>query len=232
MKEKGKIILGIESSTTVCSVAMGIGEKIIAVREIEDGKFHSEFLHGFVAEVMIEAGLHWNDLDAVAVSKGPGSYTGLRIGVSAAKGYCYALGIPLIGVDTLQAMARKAKVKFSSAEIENLCPMLDARRMEVYTAIYNYELEIRMPVKALVLEESQCRGYFPENKIAFFGNGMPKAKEFLSVTVKNALFIDDLQPSATEIVQMAMQKLDCGQIENTAYFEPYYLKEFIGKKII
>ena len=144
-------ILCIETSTTVCSVCIIADEKIISFREVNNGFSHAENLHGFIEEVLKESNLSFSQLSAVAVSKGPGSYTGLRIGVSAAKGLCYALNIPLISIDTLQSMA------WGAAQTKNdtvlFCPMLDARRMEVYCAVYTKNLETVLPVNALVLDE-------------------------------------------------------------------------------
>jgi len=220
-------ILCLETSTTVCSVCVAADEKVLALRETNEGYTHAENLHVFVEEVLKEAGISFKQLNAVAVSKGPGSYTGLRIGVSAAKGYCYSLNIPLISVDTLQAMA----FSVSGKKKEDLfyCPMLDARRMEVYCAVYNKDLEKVLPVQALVLDENSSAIFKLDKPVCFFGEGMPKAKVLLENTPE-AVFIESVVPSAANIASMAFKKMQLQQFENTALFEPFYLKEFFTKK--
>lgn len=220
-------ILCIETSTTVCSVCVTADEKVISFREINNGFTHAENLHGFIEEVLKEANLTFSQLSAVAVSKGPGSYTGLRIGVSAAKGLCYALNIPLISVDTLQSMAWG----IAQSKNENIlfCPMLDARRMEVYCAVYNKNLEIVLPVNALVLDENSVKIFNLEKPICFFGDGMSKAKDLLQ-KINQATFLENIFPSAKNMASLGNAKFQQKKFENLALFEPFYLKEFFTKK--
>ncbi|MGZ3863504.1 MAG: tRNA (adenosine(37)-N6)-threonylcarbamoyltransferase complex dimerization subunit type 1 TsaB [Bacteroidia bacterium] len=219
-------ILCIETSTTVCSVCVAAEGKVLASREVNNGYTHAENLHVFIGDILNEAGLAFSQLSAVAVSKGPGSYTGLRIGVSAAKGLCYALNIPLIGVDTLQSMALAIATK--RKEDIYYCPMLDARRMEVYCAVYNDKGEEVIPVSAKVLDENSIRAFDLDKPVCFFGDGMPKAKPLLQ-GIKGALFIEDVMPSSVSMVPIATTKLRLNSKENVALFEPFYLKEFFTK---
>jgi len=219
-------ILCIETSTTACSVCISSGEKVLAIRETTNGYTHAENLHIFIEEILKEAGITFKELNAVAVSKGPGSYTGLRIGVSAAKGFCYALNIPLISVDTLQAMA------FGVAEKKEdifYCPMLDARRMEVYCAVYDKELKQVKPVQALVLDEDSVKVFGMAKPVCFFGDGMSKAKQLLQA-IPGFVFVENVQPSSKNLVALAFQKFKQKVYENTALFEPHYGKEFFIKK--
>lgn len=216
-------ILCIETSTTMCSVCVTDGDVVLAIKEINNGFSHAENLHVFIQDVLKEAGVTVKQLNAVAISKGPGSYTGLRIGVSAAKGLCYALQIPLISIDTLQSMAYA--VASDKKEDILYCPMLDARRMEVYCAVYNKNLETLTPVNALVLDEKSIEVFNQNKPICFFGDGMPKAKQLLQL-IKDAVFVDDIFPSAQSMAKIASTKFTEKQFEDVAYFEPFYLKEF------
>jgi len=219
-------ILNIETATTVCSVALSDNEKLVAVREVNAGYTHAENITVFIDEVLKEAGLGPSDLDAVAVSRGPGSYTGLRIGVSAAKGLCYALDIPLIAVDTLAAMAQGMK----SAKDVLLCPMIDARRMEVYCAVYDGSGREREPVSAKIIDESSFAGILEKNRVIFFGDGAAKCKAVLGKN-SHAVFVDDIHPSSKHMIPLAWEKFSEKEFADLAYFEPFYLKEFIaGKK--
>lgn len=222
-----KHILCIETATTVCSVCVTADEKILAAREINSGYTHAENLHVFIGEILKEANLTFAQLNAIAVSKGPGSYTGLRIGVSAAKGFCYALNIPLISVDTLQSMAMLAAA--NKKEDIYYCPMLDARRMEVYCAVYNSRGEEVLAVNALVLDEHSIQTFILDKPVCFFGDGMPKAKQLLQ-GINGAVFVENIMPSATAMVSIANTKLSQNNLENVALFEPFYLKEFFTKK--
>lgn len=219
-------ILGLETSTKICSVAISDGNKLLALKE-EGGEYsHSEKLTVFIQDVLKEAGLELKNVDAVAVSKGPGSYTGLRIGVSVAKGLCYALNKPLIAVDTLQAMA----LKMSLTEKSDLfCPMIDARRMEVYTALYDGANRIVEPVSAKIIDEISFAAELNNKKVVFFGDGADKCKEILGSN-PNAIFSDKGLPSAKFINQIALEKFSKKEFEDVAYFEPYYLKDFVGTK--
>lgn len=219
-------ILCIETATTACSVCLARDGKVLALRETNEGYTHAENLHVFIDAVLKEAGVAFGELNAVAVSKGPGSYTGLRIGVSAAKGFCYSLNIPLISVDTLQAMAYRV----SRLQPEMLyCPMLDARRMEVYCAVYDNKLNTVLPVQALVLDEASVAQFRLATPVCFFGEGMPKAKTLLAAEA-SAVFADDIVPSAANLVELATAKLKDRNFESLAHFEPFYLKEFFTKK--
>lgn len=217
-------ILNLETATTVCSVSLAENGRQICARELDQGFTHAENLHGFILEVLKEAGLEARQLNAVAVSKGPGSYTGLRIGVSTAKGLAYALGVPLIAVDTLQIMSHKAR---SLATGEGFyCPMIDARRMEVYTAFYNTALDQVQPIEALIVDESSIQAFRQYSKIWFFGDGMPKCRELLS-QLPAADFIDNCFPSASHMCELSFHKFQAGAVEDVAYFEPFYLKDFL-----
>ncbi len=196
------------------------------MRETNEGYTHAENLHVFVGEILKEAGITFKDIGSVAVSKGPGSYTGLRIGVSAAKGFCYSLNIPLISVDTLQAMALQVAGKVKEDVL--YCPMLDARRMEVYCAVYNKDLEPVLPVRALVLDERSVSLFKLQRPVCFFGEGMPKAKALLE-GLPGVIFHENVVPSAQYLAPIALKKMGQKTFENTALFEPFYLKEFHQK---
>ena len=221
------IILAIETSTKNCSVALFKESNLIAHKESDKQEFvHSEQLTIYIQDVIALAKIHLNDIDAIALSKGPGSYTGLRIGTSTAKGLCFALDIPLISISTLQGMAFAMKQN-SFADL--YCPMIDARRDEVFCALFdNSNNEIRRVQSDIV----DATTYIPflDKKILFFGNGALKCKEIISH--KNAIFIDhDIYPSAKNIGVLSYKKYYKKEFEDTAYFEPYYLKDFIiGKK--
>lgn len=218
------IILGLETSTKICSVAISDGDKLLALQE-EGGKYsHSEKLTIFIQKVLTEARLQLSQIDAIAISKGPGSYTGLRIGVSVAKGLCYALDKPLICVDTLQAMAFGMNIQ---AKADLYTPMIDARRMEVYTAIYNQDNETIEAVNAKIIDEHSFAEQLEKNKILFFGDGAEKCKAILSKH-PNAIFSNEGNPSAQYINIIALEKFRNQEFEDVAYFEPYYLKDFIG----
>ncbi len=219
------IILGLETSTKICSVAISEGNKLLALKE-EGGEYsHSEKLTVFIQKVIAESGLQLNQIDAVAVSKGPGSYTGLRIGVSVAKGLCYALDKPLIAIDTLQAMALNMKNTDSSFDLYS--PMLDARRMEVYTALYNGGNKMIKEVTAKIIDEESFSEILQDNKILFFGDGAEKCKAIL-LKHPNAIFNNEGNPSAEYINAIALEKFINQEFEDVAYFEPYYLKDFVG----
>ncbi|MGB0882454.1 MAG: tRNA (adenosine(37)-N6)-threonylcarbamoyltransferase complex dimerization subunit type 1 TsaB [Vicingaceae bacterium] len=224
------IILGIETSTKICSVAISKSDKLLAVKEEGGDYSHSEKLTVFIQTVLSEANLKLKDIDAIAVSKGPGSYTGLRIGVSVAKGLCYALNKPLITVDTLQAMAYGACSKFISEGIKRAviyCPMIDARRMEVYTSLFDENNNEVEPISAKIIDENSFSDYLKENKIVFFGDGSSKCEAVLGNN-ENAIFISEGLPSAQHINSIALEKLQKKEFEDVAYFEPYYLKDFIA----
>ena len=219
-------ILCLETATTMCSVCVTANDKVIAYKEINSGFSHSENLHVFIEDVLKEANLTVKQISAVAVSKGPGSYTGLRIGVSSAKGFCYALQIPLISIDTLQSMAYA--VAQTKQEDILFCPMLDARRMEVYCAVYDKNLETIIPVNALVLDEKSIEVFNLNNKpVCFFGDGMNKAKALLQ-SKEHTLFVEDVFPSSLSMAALAFKKFNNKQFEDVVCFEPFYLKEFFS----
>lgn len=220
-------ILCVETGTSVCSVAIGDENGILGVRELSDPKAHSTMLPSLINDVLTDASLTPSQISAVAVSKGPGSYTGLRIGVSMAKGICYTSGIPLIGVCSLQAMAVGLSLSHPNLPADAiLCPMIDARRMEVYSALYNPQGEPVSDVRALVVEENSFAEFLQNQKIIFFGNGSAKCKDVIKS--KNAIFIDGFEPSARFMLPIALNAYKNEEFENTAYFEPFYLKDFVA----
>lgn len=215
-------ILSIETATKNCSVAIAKDGNTIFCKEIAElGYSHAEQLHLFIADVLQEANISFADVNAIAVSKGPGSYTGLRIGVSAAKGLCYALGIPLISIDTLSVLAQQI-------DVENglIIPMIDARRMEVYTAVFKANKEKIKEVQAEILIEDSFSFY--NETIHFVGDSNEKAKTVL--TQPNFVFHDTvIFPSAKAMSFLAYQKFTTNDFEDVAYFEPFYLKDFMLK---
>ena len=210
---------------------MSIAENGILIDSIDydNGYSHAENLHVFVKELLEKNKIDMHQLAAIAVSKGPGSYTGLRIGVSAAKGFSYALNIPLISVDTLQSMTIDAIQKMPNCDY--YCPMLDARRMEVYMGIYNRELIIQKDVEAFIMNEHTISQFKNYHSICFFGNGFSKGMEILN-KIEGAQFIDNIAPSAKSMVDIAFQKYRKDEFEDVSLFEPFYLKDFLilGKK--
>ncbi len=225
------MILQIETATTVCSVALAENGKVLACKEADQRNIHAEKITLFIDEVLKSADKTYDEIDAIAVSSGPGSYTGLRIGVSAAKGLSFALDKPLIAVETLQAMAN------GYAEINDidtgtlLCPMVDARRMEVFTAVFDeYGDRVIEATSAKIIDEESFRDLLSTNKIIFFGDGAGKCRDILSAHA-NAVIVDDFTNSARYITRKANEKYLDKDFEDVAYFEPYYLKDFIaGKK--
>ena len=213
-------ILNIETATKNCSVALAKDGKTVLSKEIaEEGYSHAERLHVFIEEIIKEAQITFKDLSAIAVSQGPGSYTGLRIGVSAAKGLCFALDIPLIAVDTLQVLASQAKL--SSGLI---IPMLDARRMEVYSAIFTPNYENKRAVQAEIITENSFEDL--QETLYFVGDCAEKCKAVL--TKDNFVFLGDIKyPSAKEMSFLSFEKYKNNDFVDVAYFEPYYLKDFM-----
>ena len=218
------LILNIETSTEVCSVTISRNGELLYKKETLEGLSHSELLTVFIEELLAENNLKLNQLDAVAVSKGPGSYTGLRIGVSVAKGLCYGLEIPLIAVNSLETMG--IYTALNSNENMLFCPMIDARRMEVYTALYNSKGEELKPVSAEIIEEDFLADYLEDNKIMFFGNGAEKCKA--QITHSNAIFDGPKKTSAQFMQKLTQEKYNKKEFEDVAYFEPFYLKNFIA----
>ncbi len=215
-------ILCIETASTNCSVAICIDGKVVALKEDRTpGYSHAEKLHIFIDEALLQAKIKLSNLDAVAVSKGPGSYTGLRIGVSAAKGLCFALDIPLISIATLQSLSLQI-----NEEYQFIIPMLDARRMEVYSAVYNFEGEEIRETRAEILTTDSFSEYLQKGKVCFLGDGAPKFEEICNH--QNANFEKDKQPSALQMAILAEHKYKISDTEDVAYFEPYYLKDFVS----
>ena len=219
-KIKMALILNIETATKNCSVALSKDGRTIAIRELSEQNFsHAEKLHVFIEELFAESHLKLQDLSAIAVSQGPGSYTGLRIGVSAAKGLCYALSIPLIAVDTLEILARKINISNGT-----ILPMIDARRLEVYSAFFDSNYTKIRETKAEIIDENSFQ---EETEILhLIGDGAMKFKEIL--TDEKFKYYPEIQfPSATEMSLISFQKFQNKQFEDVAYFEPFYLKDFV-----
>ncbi len=219
-------ILHIETSTTICSIALSRNGELLFEKTDTEGMKHAERLSPFVDEALQFLKSKNLKLDAVAVSAGPGSYTGLRIGTSTAKGLSYGFNIPLITIPSLEILCNAV---ISSHKIENdalLCPMLDARRMEVYTATYTNKLEIVDEVRPLIIDENAYQSHLAHHKTYFFGNGASKTKDI--ITDKNAHFIDDVEVLAKNMISSAEQKYKENNFADVAYFEPIYLKEFMA----
>ncbi|MFX0555443.1 tRNA (adenosine(37)-N6)-threonylcarbamoyltransferase complex dimerization subunit type 1 TsaB [Maribacter sp. CXY002] len=216
------LLLNLETATTNCSVCLAKDGQILTVRENNTPNYsHAEQLHVFIKECMEEAGYELSALDAIAISKGPGSYTGLRIGVSAAKGLCYALDKPLISIATLKSMASQIDVM----ENEIIIPVLDARRMEVYAAIFDSELNQIRETKAEIIEPDSFSDYLEYQKVHFVGSGAEKIKSVLNKD--NLVYHSEIVPSANDMAILSNEKLNNRDFEDVAYFEPYYLKDFI-----
>jgi tRNA threonylcarbamoyladenosine biosynthesis protein TsaB len=225
---QNKLILQIETATASCSVALAEEGNIIALKEQTGQSIHASHLTLFIDEVMKATGKKYTDLDAIAVSMGPGSYTGLRIGVSTAKGLCFALDKPLVAVNTLTAMAAGLLKQIQLSESALLCPMIDARRMEVYTALFDLNLNVIEETQAKILDEHSFDAYIEKHNLVFFGDGAEKCKALYEKR-PNVTF-PDFKNSAVHFAQLALDKLKTGQIEDTAYFEPFYLKDFMVTK--
>jgi tRNA threonylcarbamoyladenosine biosynthesis protein TsaB len=219
-------ILSLETSTNVCSVALHHQGKLIASSEIHIEQSHASKLALLIDDLKRSCEFPLNKLNAVAISAGPGSYTGLRIGTSTAKGLCYALDLPLIAINTLDLLAfQVSKYNFT----ENLLvPMIDARRMEVYCQITNPQLQNVLPVEAKIIDEFSFADLLENKQITFFGNGADKCREVIKH--KNAFFLQDIYPSAIQLGKMAFEKFTTQKFEDLSSFEPFYLKDFIAKK--
>lgn len=216
------ILLHLETATTNCSVGISSGDSLLSLKENNAVDYsHSEQLHLFIKEALAGASLSFSDLDAVAVSKGPGSYTGLRIGVSAAKGLCFSLDLPLIAVPTLEALARQVEPKAR----EVVVPVLDARRMEVYSAVFDSQYRELRETRAEIIDPDSFGEYRSMERIHFLGNGAKKIQE----TLRGGNFSFDASavPSAAQMVPLAHRKFQASDFEDLAYFEPYYLKDFL-----
>ena len=227
------LILSIESSTEICSVALSENGKLLALRESAEGQNHARLLSVFVDEIMKDLKLEFKQISAVAVSQGPGSYTGLRIGVSLAKGLCYAHQIPLIAISPLKAMSSHIIENKDKWKLPNLpeilyCPMIDARRMEVYTAILNSNNEFIEETNAKIIDNNSFRDILKEKSMVIFGNGADKCKP--EMEHPNAYFIDNIKTSAQFMCMLAQKAFENNNFVDLAYFEPFYLKDFIAGK--
>jgi tRNA threonylcarbamoyladenosine biosynthesis protein TsaB len=220
------LILQIETSTSNCSVALAQNGELLALKEVNERNAHASSLTLFIEEVISSAGKTLGELNAVAASMGPGSYTGLRIGVSTAKGLCYALDVPLVAINTLEAMAVGYKNQ-TKVEAALLCPMIDARRMEVYTAVFDSNLNQLLSTEAHIVDENSFAQYLSTAEMHFFGDGAMKCKDILG-QFENAVFIENFNASAGFLTKLALQKYENAQFEDVAYFEPFYLKDFLA----
>ena len=214
-------ILNIETATKNCSVSLGKDNQLVDVVEYAGESYsHAEKLHVFIAQILNDNRIKPSDLDAVGISMGPGSFTGLRIGVSAAKGLAYGLNIPLIAVSTLEVLARKIQT-----DSGYIIPIIDARRMEVYSAVYDSQYQLVRDVQADLLEEKPFETYMKDKPVVFVGDAVEKTQKIISH--KNVFFSEIKFPSATQMLPVVYQKYKDKFFENTAYFEPFYLKDFI-----
>jgi len=224
-------ILCIETSTEVCSVALAVGGSVVEQQEDKSGKNHAQLLTSFVENIIISKKILVSSLDAIAVSGGPGSYTGLRIGVSTAKGLCYAANLPMIAIPSLESMAHHVITNpyiFGYKKDDSLlyCPMIDARRMEVFDAIYNNQLIKIRELQADIVDHLTFASLLEDHKILFFGNGSDKCK--VTIQHPNALFLDGITTSAGHMARLAEDFWLSGQFVDVAYYEPFYLKDFVA----
>jgi len=222
-------ILSIETSTGVCSVAYSIDGKVIDSKELFEANSHAAHLTVLIEQLFKENNIKvGKDLDAVAVSSGPGSYTGLRIGVSTAKGICYAADLPLIAIDSMHIMSYPViNQDWDTSGLPTLfCPLMDARRMEVYTAFFDSKMNLKEEISAKIVDETTFASHLESNKIVFFGNGADKCKDVIQH--ENAIFVDDTFPLAKNLAPMAEKYFDENKFVDVAYFEPFYLKDFVA----
>lgn len=224
-------ILLLETATKTCSVALAADDTILSIRESNMANSHSSVITTYIDEVVSSAKKNIADLDAICISMGPGSYTGLRIGVSTAKGLCFALGKPLIAVNTLQSMAMHFISLHPDLMHEHtlLCPMIDARRMEVYMAVFDKNGAFIKDTSAEIVDENSFSDFRLKQKIIFFGDGAEKCKAILSKQ-QNFLFEDHFQNSAAGMLNTAFKNFESRTFVDTAYFEPFYLKDFLSTK--
>lgn len=222
------LILSIDTSTTVCSVALHRDGVVAACYELFTEKSSSGMLTTLIQNTVQHSGHQLSELDAIAVAKGPGSYTGLRIGVSTAKGLCFALDKPLLAIDTLKAMVRQVAGFYPADHL--LCPMLDARRMEVYCAVYDPEGREIRPTSAQIIGESSFADLLAQQPVVFFGNGAAKCQAVLAHQPNAHFPAQTVHPSARTVGQLAATAYEQSQFEDVANFEPYYLKDFVGTK--
>jgi len=223
------LILNIETATQICSISLAKDGALLAIRELNEKNVHAEVLTVFIQEIMAEASLGLSDIDAVAISKGPGSYTGLRIGLSTAKGLCYSLDIPLISVSSLQAMAQYAAMMLKDEIKENtlFAPMIDARRMEVYSAFYNTDIEKVSKIEPHIFSEASFVEEEKDHELLLVGDGCGKSLE-LFADRENIKVFPDVLSSSLGMIPLSEKKFQAKDFEDVAYFEPFYLKEFIA----
>ncbi|GIV39303.1 MAG: tRNA (adenosine(37)-N6)-threonylcarbamoyltransferase complex dimerization subunit type 1 TsaB [Thermonema sp.] len=222
------MILSIETATDVCSVALHNEGQLLASFALHLPQAHGKHLASLIDKLKQELSLDLRQLSAIAVSKGPGSYTGLRIGVATAKGLCYALQKPLIAVNTLEAMAYSAR-QYNLIQDAWICPMIDARRMEVYCMLIDHRGKVQSPTEAKIIDKDSFSELLSERYVIFCGNGMPKCRSLLEKR-ERALFMDHVVPHAEAVGALAWQRFQEGAFEDVAYFEPFYLKDFIAGK--
>jgi tRNA threonylcarbamoyladenosine biosynthesis protein TsaB len=231
LNDDNQMILQIETATASCSVALARDGIVLACKQVNERNVHAEVITLFIDELISKAGVKYTDLDAIAVSCGPGSYTGLRIGVSTAKGLCFALDKPLIAIETLEAMAYGItnRSEYLINDDTLLCPMIDARRMEVFTAVFNNNGERIRKTSAEIIDENSFSDLLKNGKMLFFGDGAEKCRAILSGN-PNAIFSPGFVNSAAYLTPKAVEKFRNKEFENVGYFEPYYLKDFIAGK--
>ncbi len=219
------LILNIETATDCCSVALSLDGKLVSLKEAVSGQSHARLLTEFVELSVKEAGYKLTDIDAFSVSKGPGSFTGLRIGVASAKGFCFGLDKPMIGINTLQSMATNFVMQNKIESGTWLCPMIDARRMEVYTAFFNENAEFTVDTAAEIIIPGIFDKILENRKVIFFGDGMEKSRQIID-NHNNAFFVPGNFASATGMIPLSEKSYTSGIFEDVSYFEPFYLKDF------
>jgi len=225
------LILNIESSTEVCSVSLAQNGEVLDILENPTGLNHSALLTVFIEDIFRKLDLPFSKLDAVAVSGGPGSYTGLRIGVAAAKGICYALNLPMIAITSLASMTHHVAQNIDHYQLPDdnnmcFCPMIDARRMEVYTALFNRKEEMIRKIQADIIDESSFLSYLDNRIVVFFGNGAEKCRD--TIQHQNAIFIENVITSSAYMASFSEKAFLMKKFVDVAYYEPYYLKDFVA----
>lgn len=218
-------ILNIETSTNICSIALTVEDEVVFSKESFEGPSHATLLGVFVEEALAFIDANSLKLVAVAVSCGPGSYTGLRIGVSMAKGLCFGYGLPLISIPTLELLANKA-ISVCQGKEQIYCPMLDARRMEVYAAMFDNKLNQLRATAADIVDENTYAEWLKSNKVCFFGNGAAKCMDVIASD--NAILLEGIEPLASDMARLSAKAFAENKFEDVAYFEPFYLKEFVA----
>jgi tRNA threonylcarbamoyladenosine biosynthesis protein TsaB len=221
------LILSLETSATTCAVALHRGRELVSALEINESQAHAAKLAVLIRDIFNESGFEMRQLGAIAVSAGPGSYTGLRIGTSTAKGICYAQGIPLIAINTLDVLAFHFREQ-SAVKKGLFCPMIDAKRMEVYCQVTDANLAVIQPVEAKVVDETAFRELLEDHEMFFFGDGAAKCRAV--ITHNHAVFVDNIRPEASTLGKMASEKFEKKEFEDLVSFTPFYLKDFVAKK--